>query len=80
MDLLNAMTDEVELQTLPFCEMCGFVQSPADNGWHHQLDSVEEVEVSWANGDQGLVRHLATRSSYDLCPTCAIHLRDTVPD
>jgi uncharacterized protein CbrC (UPF0167 family) len=60
------------LQSDIVCEMCGVRQPYAHEDWQHHSNEVEEVEVSWANGDQGVLRRFRTRRSFDLCPTCAV--------
>jgi hypothetical protein len=72
MSLLKALTVGTELETTPVCEMCGIVQSVGDTDWQHHVDTVEEVEISWANGDEGVVTRFQTRMYFDLCPACAI--------
>ena len=72
MNCFRATASGPTLQTEVFCELCRLERLPGDEGWQHHVDEVEEVEVSWANGDEGVVRHFATRQCYDLCPDCAI--------
>ena len=57
------------------CETCGVPKSPGESDWQHYLEEVEEVEVSWANGDQGVVTRSSVRQSFDLCPSCAVQYR-----
>ena len=71
MDFLDAKTDGTESKADALCEMCGIVQSPGESDWQQFIDTVEEVEVSWANGDEGVIRRFDVRSSFDLCPACA---------
>ena len=72
MSFLKAMASGTEVETTPVCEMCGTLQSFGNKDWQHRVDTVEEVEISWANGDEGVVRRFETRLSFDLCPTCVI--------
>ena len=72
MGVLTPTADGRALATEFNCEMCRMPQWPGDEDWQLHLDEVEEVEISWAHGDQGLVRRLATRGSYDLCLSCAV--------
>ena len=74
MDCSKAKASGPTLQLEVFCELCRVAQLPGDEDWQHHVDEVEEVEVSWANGDQGVVRHSATRQCYDLCPNCAVQV------
>ena len=60
-----------------YCEMCRIPQWPGDEDWQLHLDEVEEVEISWAHGDQGMVRRFATKYSFDLCPTCEVQFENS---
>lgn len=58
-----------------FCELCCAPRPPTDEDWEHHSDEVEEVEISWVNGDQGVVTHFPLKQSFDLCSACTEQYR-----
>lgn len=57
------------------CEICRGARAPGEKDWQHYPEEVEEVEISWANGDTGVTTHFPTRQFFDLCPACAVRYR-----
>jgi hypothetical protein len=71
MVLANISASEAQV----VCEPCRVAESPGHEGWQHYLEEVEEVEISWANGDQRVVKYLSARQSFALCPSCVVQHR-----
>ena len=75
MDFTKVKAGKRDLHAEVFCELCCAPRPPTDEDWEHHSDEVEEVEISWVNGDQGVVTHFPPRQSFDLCPACTEQYR-----
>ena len=76
MDFTNVKAGKPDLHAEVFCELCYAPSTSLPTSiWEHHSDEVEEVEISWVNGDQGVVTHFPLKQSFDLCPACTEQCR-----